>query len=156
MSLAACIEKLPASKRLVREQPIDTCYLQETFIPAYADANTKDSLIQSAGELQKSLAEFQAFMHDVDTGTIPVKKRTKGIWVSNVDKRDGWIVAEYSDRVGPVIDFQKHQNKNPFPMIYHFTFTTDGQLTGFETLKDTFRFDAQGHVQEYHHRQNEL
>ena len=75
---------------------------------------------------------------------------------SNVDKRDGWIFAEYSDRIGPVIDFQKHQNKNPFSLIYHFTFTRDGQLTGFETLKDTSRFDAQGRVQEYHRRQNDL
>ncbi|SRR6266496_396073 len=155
-SLAACTEKVPPVKRLLSEKPIDTCYLQESFIPAYPDAQTKGPLIQSAAELEKNLAEFQAFMHDVESGTIPAKKHTKGIWVSNFDKRDGWIMAEYSDRLGPVIDFQKHQNKDPFSLIYHFTFTRDGQLTGVETLKDTFRVDAQGRVQEYHHRKNGL
>ncbi len=76
-SLAACSEKAPAIKRLVREKPIDTCYLQEIFIPAYADTHTKSSLIQSADELEKNLAEFQTFMHDVALARSQLKNTRK-------------------------------------------------------------------------------
>jgi hypothetical protein len=148
-SLGACSAKAPPMKRIVRDTPADMRYLHDTFMPAYGGPS-KASLAQSVDQLEKNLAEFEAFMRDVESGKIAVRQGLKGDWASFVEKRGSWIAAGYSDRLGPVIDFQKHQDKNPFPLVYAFTFTRDGYLTRADTLKDTFTFDSEGRVQEYH------
>jgi hypothetical protein len=151
-SLSGCSAKAPTMRRTVRDAPIDIRYLHDVFVPAY-NGPSKANLAGSVDQLEKHLAEFQAFMHDVETGKIPVKQGLKDDWTSVVDKGDSSIIAAYYGRLGPVGDFQKHNHKG---LVYAFMFTKEGYLMRAETLKDEFGFDAQGRVREYQCPRNDL
>jgi hypothetical protein len=99
--------------------------------------------------LEECLAEFKEFMRDVAQGKIAVEE-VKDHWQSYAHRPDGLITAVYADRLGPVIDFQKHQNKNPFPMIYDFTLNAAGYITRAEIPLDAFSFDEKGRLRRWH------
>jgi hypothetical protein len=150
MLLAGCTgEKAPAKKRIVHDLPIDVRYLHDVFIPQYDEAS-RPRLLSSVAKLERHLAEFDAFMHDVEHGKIEVRHGFKGDWSSYIEKPDGWIAAGYTDKLGPVFNFQKHQLKHPFPAIYMFTFGTSGYIERAELPPDGFHFDDQGRLIQWH------
>jgi hypothetical protein len=145
--VAGCSPNAPVMKRVLQDEPIDRRYLHEVFIPAHA---SQEQLLRSVALLETHVAEFQSFMRDVEIGKIAVKQGFKGNWGSFVQNPDAWISAEYSGRTGPVIDFQKHQNKNPAPMIFDFEFNTSGYITRVDMPDDGFNFDYMGRAQSWH------
>jgi hypothetical protein len=146
--LAACrAEKAPVMKRVLHDDPIDRQYLHEVFIPHQV---SEDELRRAVAQLESHIAEFQSFMRDVETGQIPVVKGVKEDWGSFVQDRDSWTSAAYSGRIGPVIDFQKHQNKNPAPMIFHFEFNASGYISRADMPDAGFNFDFMGRPESYH------
>jgi hypothetical protein len=147
--LAGCSAKAPAMKRLLHDPPIDLRYLHDVFVPSY-DAASRAKLLNSIAQLETHLAEFQAFMRDVETGKIVVRQSLKGDWGSHLDKPDGWLHATYASKLGLVVDFQKHQRKNPFPMIYGFTFNASGYIERADMPLDGFDFDDQGRLQQWY------
>jgi hypothetical protein len=88
-------------------------------------------------------------MRDVESGKIPVVKGFKGDWGSFFQDRDSWISAAYSGRTGPVIDFQKHENKNPSLMIFHVEFNTSGYISRADMPDAGFNFDFMGRPENY-------
>jgi hypothetical protein len=146
-----CEEEAPAMKRVLNDEQIDEHYLKDVFIPAYSGESSRAELANSVSKLEEHLAEFRAFMRQVEVGKIPVAHGMKNNWQSFVKKDDGWIAAEYSGRLGTVIDFQKHKNQDPFPLIYGFRFSTNGHLISADTIEDSFGFDERGRVQQYWH-----
>jgi hypothetical protein len=53
-------------------------------------------------------------------------------------------------RLGPVFDFQKHQLKNPYPMMYMFAFGKSGYIERADLPLDGFDFDTQGRIIQWH------
>jgi hypothetical protein len=143
--------KAPVMKRLSKDDPIDERYLREVFVPSYTGPRSKSELSNSVSQLEEHLAEFRGFMHDVEVGKIPVTQGMKGDWQSFLRKDDAWIAAGYSDRLGPVVDFQKHKNQDPFPLIYSFRLSNDGYVKWTTTIHEGFGFDKHGRVQKYWH-----
>jgi len=149
MAVGCAPPKAPAMKRLLNDEPIDMHYLKDVFVPSYGDQSSRLALSNSVIQLEEHLAEFRAFMHQVEIGRIPVIQNRKGMWVSHIEQKDAWIAAVYSDRLGPVVDFQKHKNQDPFPLIYAFQLSTNGYVILASTMDDGFKFDERGRVQEY-------
>ena len=143
-------ERAPATRRVLHDPPIDIQYLHDVFMPQYEDEPSRPKLHSAVTELEKDLAEFEAFMRDVEQGQIEVRHGFKGDGSSFVEKPDGWIAAAYTDRLGPVFDFQKHQLKNPYPMIYIFTFGKSGYIERADLPLDGFDFDTQGRITQWH------
>jgi hypothetical protein len=142
--------KAPAMKRVLQDHPIDVAYMHEVTIPS-CDAGSRPKLLSSVAQLEACLADFDAFMHDVEHGKIAVRKNlSRGRWQSFVESPGSWIVVYYADRLGPVTDFQKHENKNPAPMTYHFTFNRAGYITRADMPLDGFDFDDHGRLQHWH------
>jgi hypothetical protein len=142
--------KAPAMKRMLQEHPIDVAYLHDLVIPSCA-ADARPKLLSSVAQLEVYLADFDAFMHDVEQGKIAVRKNlSSGRWQSFVEKPDSWIAADFADRLGPVIDFQKHENKNPAPMIYSFELNRAGYITRADMPLDGFSFDEKGRLEHWH------
>ena len=129
----------------------DEHYLKDVFMPSYSDASSRLALSNSVSQLEEHLIEFRAFMTQVEAGKIGVTK-VEGGWESYVKKKDYWIYAGYAGEMGPVVDFQKHQNRDPFPLIYSFSFYTNGYLRSEMTLTEGFEFDKQGNVKSYWHK----
>jgi hypothetical protein len=141
--------KAPAMKRVLQEHPIDVTYLQDVAIPS-CDVGSRSKLASSVAQLEAYLADFDACMHDVEQGKIAIRKNLSGgRWESFVERPDSWIAVDYTDRLGPVSDFQKHENKNPAPMIYHFTFNSAGYITRADMPLDGFDFDDHGRLQHW-------
>jgi hypothetical protein len=140
-------EKAPVMKRVLHDDPIDRQYVHEVFIPNQV---SEDEVRRAVAQLEVHIAEFQSFMRDVEAGKIAVRKGVKGDWSSFIEVRDTWTSATYSGRTGPVIDFQKHQNKNPYPMIFHFEFNTSGYIGRADMPDAGFNFDFVGRPKTYH------
>jgi hypothetical protein len=140
-------------KRLRHDPSVDVAYIDDVFVPAHAAA--EPALVDSVRKLESHFAEFEAFMHDVERGAIAVRQGFKGNWSSYVSKPDGWIVASYAGRLGPVVDFQKHQHKHPYPMIYGFTFNYAGYITRAHMYLEKFDcdFDPEGRLTGCHQLQ---
>ena len=134
-------------KRVLHDDPIDRQYLHEVFIPNQV---SQDEVRRAVAQLEAHISEFQSFMRDIETGKIPVRKGLKGDWGSFVEDRDSWTSATYSSQTGPVIDFQKHQNKNPYPMIFHFEFNTSGYISRADMPDTGFNFDFMGRPESWH------
>ena len=128
-------------KRVLHDDPIDRQYLHEVFLPSQISQNKAQ---RAVAQLEEHIAEFQSFMRDVEAGKIPVQKGLKGDWGSFVQDRDSWTSASYSSRTGPVIDFQRHQSKNPYPMIFHFEFNASGYICRADMPDASFNFDFMG------------
>lgn len=144
--------KAPTMKRVVSYDLIDEHYLKDVFVPAYTDQNSKSALSNSVIQFDAHLAEFRDFMHQVETGKIHVTQGFKGNWQSYIKEDGAWIVAGYTGREGLVVDFQKHKNQDPFPLIYGFQISTNGYLKWATTIEDGFQFDERGRVQNYWHK----
>jgi hypothetical protein len=144
--------KAPAMKRVPDYEQIDERYLKDVFVPYYGGPHSRSELSNSVNRLEEHLAEFRAFMHQVEVGKIPVARGIKGNWQSFIRQDEAWTAAGYSGPLGLVLDFQKHQNQKPYPLIYGFRFSTNGYLKWADTLEDGFRFDEHGKVQEYWHK----
>jgi hypothetical protein len=143
-------EKAPAMRRMLQEHPIDVSYLHDVAIPS-CDADTRPKLLSSVAQLEAYLADFDAFMHDVELGKITVwKNLSSGRWQSFVKKPDNWTAVNYADRLGPVETVQKHQNKDPASMIYSFEFNSAGYITRVDFPLDGFSFDEQGRLTRWH------
>jgi len=141
--------KAPAMKRVVNYELIDEHYLKEVFIPAYEDQGSKLALSNSVSQLDINLDEFRDFMHQVETGKIPVTQGMKGDWASFTETKDDWISASFYSRDGVVTDFQKHKKPDPHPMIYAFRISTNGYIYLAESRDYQFKFDEHGKVQHY-------
>jgi len=142
--------KAPAVKRVPNYEQIDEHYLKDVFVPNYT--GSKLQLSESICQLKEHWAELRDFMLQVEAGTIPVTKGFKGDWQSFMRRDGAWIAAGYSDREGLLVDFQKHKDQNPFPLVYSFTFSTKGHLIQADTMEDMFKFDEHGRVVEYWHK----
>jgi hypothetical protein len=140
--------KAPATKRLLQEHPIDIAYLHDVIIPS-CDVDCRSKLVSSVEQLEAYLADFKSCMHDVEQGKIAVRKN-RGRWESFVEKPDSWMAVDYADRLGPVGSVQKHENKNPFPMIYMFEFNRAGYITRVHMPLDGFSFDQRGRLVHWH------
>jgi hypothetical protein len=149
---AGCDPQAPAMKRVVSYDLIDEHYLKEVFVPSYAGPSSKSTLSNSVIQLDMHLAEFRDFMHQVETGSIPVKQGFKQDWRSFVIKDGAWTFAGYTGPEGLVVDFQKHKNQDPFPLVYGFRISTNGYILWATTIKDGFQFDEHGRVQQYWHK----
>jgi len=134
-------------KRVLHDDPIDRQYLHEVFIPNQV---SQDEIRRAVAQLEAHISEFQSFMRGVESGSIPVRNGFKGDWGSFVEDRDTWISAGYSGRSGPVIDFQKHQNKNPYPIIFHFEFNRSGYISRADMPGAAFNFNFVGRPESYH------
>jgi len=141
----------PATNRMASAVLFDEHYLKDVFIPSYGDASSRSALSNSVSQLDEHLTEFRAFMSQVEAGKIGVTK-VEGGWESYVKKKDYWIYAGYAGEMGPVVDFQKHQNRDPFPLIYSFSLCPSGYLRSASTLTDGFEFDEHGKVKSYWHK----
>ena len=141
----------PATNRMASAVLFDEHYLKDVFIPSYGDASSRSALSNSVGQLEEHQTEFRAFMHQVEAGKIGVTK-VEGGWESYVKKKDYWIYAGYTGRMGAVVDFQKHKNQDPFPLIYSFSLYPSGYLRSASTLTDGFEFDEYGKVKSYWHK----
>jgi hypothetical protein len=142
--------KAPAMKRLLHEHPIDVAYLNDVVTPS-CDANSRSKFLNSVAQLDASLADFDALMHDVERGKIAVRKNlTTGRWQSFVEKPDSWTAVDYADRLGPVMSVQKHENKNPASMNYLFEFNKAGYITRADLPLDGFSFDEKGRLVHWH------
>jgi hypothetical protein len=135
-------------KRVPDVAQIDDHYLFDVFIQSYGDQNSRSVLSNSVSQLYADLAEFRDVMHQVEVGKIPVEQGMKGDWGSFSTKDGAWIGASYEGREGVVIDFQKHKNQDPYPLIYAFRFYTNGCLLSAETQGGRFDFDEHGRVLE--------
>jgi hypothetical protein len=143
-------EKAPAMRRVLQEHPIDVAYLHDVAIPS-CDADSRPKLLNAVAQLEAYLADFDAFMQDVELGKITVwKNLSSGHWQSFVKTPDSWTAVDYADRLGPVIDFQKHENKNPASMIYSFEFNSVGYITQADMPLDGFSFDEKGRLRRWH------
>ena len=91
--------KAPAMKRVRNDEQIDEHYLKDVFIPSYSDQSSRSALSNSASRLEEHLAEFRAFMHQVELGKIPVTQGFKGNWQSYIKQDDAWIGVGYSGRL---------------------------------------------------------
>ena len=140
-----------ATNRMASAVLFDEHYLNNVFIPSYGDASTRSALSNSVSQLKAHLIELRTFMIQVESGKIGVKK-VEGGWESFVEKKDYWIYAGYVSEMGPVVDFQKHKNQDPFPLIYCFSLYSSGYLRSARTLVDGFEFDEQGQVKSYWHK----
>ena len=142
--------KAPAVKRVPNYEQIDKRYLKDVFVPNYT--GSKQQLSQSITQLKEHWAEFQGFMLQVEAGKIPVTEGFKGDWQSSQSQDGARISALYSNRLGLVVDFQKHNDRHPFPLIYGFVFSANGRLIQADTMEDRFKFDEHGRVVEYWHK----
>jgi hypothetical protein len=140
--------KAPAMKRSSDSQ-LDERYLKEVFVPLVDDQSARTALSNSVSKLEEHVKEFRLFMNGVEVGKIPVTQGFKGDWLSYVKQEEGWIAANYAGRLGAVVGFQKHQNQDPFPLLYGFCLNSDGRITGASTLHDGFSFDERGRVTKY-------
>jgi hypothetical protein len=143
--------RAPATKRTASNEQFDEAYLRNVFIPSYASESSRSALSNAVTQLQAYLAEWRAFMAQVETGTIAVTQ-VEGGWQSYQKERDCWIYAGYAGRLGPVVDFQKHRNQDPYPLVYGLSFYTNGYLRSASSLKDGFEFDEQGRIKSYYQR----
>jgi hypothetical protein len=145
-----CSRTAPPTKRLPHDPPIDLHYLHDVFIPSYK-AESRAKLIRSVEHLEECLVEFRAFMHDVEQGRIAVKRNAKtGHWQSFRESPSDSILAVYADRLGPVMQFQKHQNTNPAPMNYIFSFNLAGYIIRADMPLEGFGFDEQGRLRRWY------
>jgi len=144
--------KAPTMRRVANYDLIDEHYLKDVFIPSYADQSSKPALSNSVSQLDAHLAEFQDFMHRVEAGKISVTQGFKGNWQSFIKEDGAWISASYAGREGLAVDFQKHKDQDPFPLIYGFQISTNGYLKWATTIEDGFQFDEHGRVQNYWHK----
>jgi hypothetical protein len=145
-----CSPRAPVMKRVSSYDQIDEHYLKDVFAPNYT--GSKLQLSNSVSQLEIHWAEFRDFMHQVEVGKIPVTQGFKGNWQSFVRQDGAWTAAGYYERLGVVVDFQKHKDQNPYPLIYSFRFSTNGTLTWADTMDDLFKFDEHGKVIEYWHK----
>jgi hypothetical protein len=148
--LVGCGEKAPAINRLLHDPPIDLRHLHDVFIPSY-DIGSRAKLGRSVEHLEACLAEFETFMHDVAQGKIAVRQEYfSGHWLSSVEQPDAWMSATYADRLGPVMDFQKHHKKNHPSMIYHLNFNAAGYIVRVDMPLEGFDFDDEGRLRRWH------
>jgi hypothetical protein len=146
------LPQAPATNRMASAVLLDEHYLKDVFIPSYGDASSRSALSNSVSQLDANLVEFRAFMHQVEVGKIPITQDFKGGWHSTVTQDDAWTAAGYSGSLGPVIDFQKHKNQDPFPLIYSFSLYTNGYLHSADTQEWALVFNEQGKVTYYWHK----
>lgn len=144
--------KGPVMKRVVNYKLIDEHYLKDVFVPSYGDQGSRSALSNSVVGLYAHLDEFRDFMHQVEAGKIPVTQGFKGNWQSYIKEDGAWIAASYTGREGLVVDFQKHKNQDPFPLIYGFQISNSGYLKWATTIEDGFQFDEDGKVRRYWHK----
>jgi hypothetical protein len=143
-------EKAPVMKRISNSELVDQRYLKDVFVNNYS--GSKSELSNSVVRLEEHLVEFRDFMHEVETGNIPVFKGFKGDWES-VNRTDGAIrAAVYSDRLGMVTNFEKRKNQDPFPLICELRFSTNSRLFSASTKEDYFEFDENGQAIKYSHK----
>src|SRR5437588_6366964 len=136
--------------RLVHDPPINLRHLHDVFIPTY-DVGSRAKLVRSVEHLEECLAEFETFMHDVAQGKIAVRQNYfSGHWQSSIEQPDAWVSATYADKLGPVMDFQKHHKKNHPSMIYHFNFNTAGYIERVDMPLEGFDFDEEGRLRRWH------
>jgi hypothetical protein len=140
-----------ATNRMASAVLFDEHYLKDVFIPSYGDGSSRSALSNSVSQLQEHLTEFRTFMSQVETGKIGVTN-VEGGWESYIKKKDYWIYAGYTGRMGAVVDFQKHKNQDPFPLIYSFSLYPSGYLRSASTLTNGFEFDEYGKVKSYWHK----
>jgi hypothetical protein len=129
----------------------DDAYLRNVFMPSYGREGSRAALSNAVTQLQAHLAEWRGFMVQVETGRIAVT-RVEGGWQSFRKERECWICAGYASRLGPVVDFQKHRNQDPYPLVYGLSFYTNGYLRSGMSFKDGFEFDEQGRIKSYYQR----
>jgi hypothetical protein len=149
--LASCSRQAPPTRRLVHDPPIDVVYMHDVYLPAHG-GTANPELVNSIAQLERYLSEFDWFMHDVERGSIPVREDFKGDWTSSLSKPDGSIVADYTDELGPILSFQKHQHKYPRSAIYMFQFGASGYIERVDFPIDAFDFDDHGRLIKWHGR----
>ena len=143
-------KQAPAINRMAHNEPLDERYLKDVFVPSYEVQGDRIALSNSVVKLEGHLEELRAFMNQVEAGKIEVIK-VEGGWQSSLEKKDYWIYAGYFGRLGTVSQFEKHRNRDPFPLIYGFRFSTNGYINWAYTMEDGFDFDEQGKVKNYWH-----
>jgi hypothetical protein len=143
-AIVATGETAPPTKRFLQNNPIDLPNLHDVFIPAF-DARLRPQLLQATGELEAALRDFHSFMHSVETGKMPVRKRLDtGRWVSSAEEGAFSVWATYTDKLGPIVSFDKRKRNNRSPGVYRFIFNKTGYITDADVSTSNFDFDDTG------------
>jgi hypothetical protein len=143
-------EKAPAVRRMLQEHPTDIAYLHDVAIPS-SDDGSRPKFINAVTQLETQLADFDALMSDVEQGKIAVRKNLgRGSWETYVEKPESWTLVDYAGKLGPVTEVQKHQNKNPFALIYILELNDAGYITHVRMPHDDFLFDRRGRLTHWH------
>jgi hypothetical protein len=140
----------PAIKRVPNYEVIDERYLTNFIVANYGSSSFQ--LTNSLPQLEENLAEFRDFMREVEEGKIRVVQGFKGNWMSSRATNDYLVFAGYNARLGLVAQFDKRTNRDPYPLVYGFWFSTNGCLVWAKTKEDLFKFDEHGKVLEYSHK----
>ena len=142
----------PVMKRMGSSVLLDERYLTNVFAPAVEDKAARLALSNSISQLREHLAEFRVFMGHVEVGKIPVAENMKGGWQSYESTAQYSTYAGYFNQLGPVSQFDRRENHNPYPLVYGFSFYTNGFLNWADTIEDGFQFDEHGRVLAYWHK----
>ena len=141
-------EKAPPVPRLIQEHPIDLKYLRDVAIPS-VNGDSRPKFVEAVARLEDCLTDFEALMHNVESGKIPVKKNlSRGHWESFVDTEDGWTSIDYREKLGPVESVRKNPKNGR--AIYFFLFNTRGYVTRADLPIDGFEFDETGRLRHWH------
>jgi hypothetical protein len=149
-AIVATGETAPPTKRVLQKDPIDLPYLHNVYIPSF-DARLRPRLLQATAELEAALQDFHTFMHNVESGKIPVRKNlSNDHWKSFAEEGDFEVSADYSDKLGAIISFDKRKTNNRSPGVYRFLFNTAGYITDADVSMSNFDFDDTGRATRWH------
>ncbi len=149
------MKEAPRMNRMPDHPMVDDHFLHDVFLAAVEDKNDRLHLEASIKQLNQELAEFCAFMKDVDEGTIKVLFN-KEICLSERRTKFYYIRADYAWQKGPICQWNKRVNKDPFCLIYGFRFYPNGCLQYAQSQEAGFSFDDQGKVRAYWYGSKEL
>ena len=148
--VVGCLGIFYPSNRLASEVLWDRPFVQDTVLPAVAEASDRRALSGCLRQFDFQIGEFYDFMRVVAAGTIPVTENPQGGLWQSVFARDGVrYSAFYPSKRAPVNQFDKRLDRDPYTLVWEFLFHPNGRLRIVRTLDWGFRFDEAGKLRSF-------
>jgi hypothetical protein len=147
---AGCLGLFCPSNRMASEVLWDRPFVQDTVLPAVAEAKNRRALGGCLRQFELQLVDFYAFMRLVADGTIKVTENSKGgLWQSSLSKNGFEYSAFYPGKRAAIDQFDKRINRDPRTLVWGFVFHPNGRLRDVHTLDWGFRFDEAGKLRSF-------
>ena len=147
---AGCRGILFPSNRMASDVLWDRPFIEDTVLPAVTEAKARRTLGGCLRQFEFQVAEFYDFMRLVVAGTIPVTENPKGgPWQSVLAKDGARYSAFYPGQRAPVNQFDKRLDRDPYALVWEFSFHSNGWLRIVRTLDWGFRFDEAGKLRSF-------